>query len=215
MPLPAALLPWVELRFLKLDEDGLLVQNSGGFVSFFEAGTTTPQDTYSDPDLTTPVVNANPIELDADGRSPTPIYFAPASYKVVVKDSDSVTLYTYDNVSDPAYTFYSLLANQLCEGSRGVVSGYEITVDDNTVTVDEPVTDPAIINLQPAADRGQILVIQNVGATDVDITPNGSETINVEATEFTLPAAASPVFPTVMLFSDGISDYRVVAGWGL
>lgn len=69
---------------------------SGAKAYFYETGTATPQDTYSESTLTTP--NANPLVADAAGR------FGPAygptttDYKVVLKTSADVTIATYDPV---------------------------------------------------------------------------------------------------------------------
>lgn len=215
MTLPGALLPWVELRFLKLSSDGLLVSNAGGTVTFYEAGTTTKQDTYPTSDLDPMTPNDNPIGLDDDGRPGSMIYILPTGYRVLVKDSAGATVYDEDNVSDPAYSYFASLGQQFAQGSKGVSSGYTITPSDALVTVDESSTDPAIVNLQTAtAQTGQI-AIQNVGSKPVAITPVSGETINGIAGPFTLPAAASPVFPTVVLWNDGTSAYFVASGWGL
>lgn len=65
---------------------------SGGKIYTYIAGTSTAKDTYSDHLGTTP--NANPVILDSRGEAT--IYWD-GSYKVIVKDSADVTLYTLDN----------------------------------------------------------------------------------------------------------------------
>jgi len=45
--------------------------NAGGSLAFYETDLTTLKDTWSDPDLI--VLNSNPVELDAAGRSETNI----------------------------------------------------------------------------------------------------------------------------------------------
>lgn len=72
---------------------------TGGKLYTYAAGTTTPQATY-----TTSVGNVahtNPIILDAAGRIPgsSEIWLQFAPYKFVLKDSNDVTLGTWDNVS--------------------------------------------------------------------------------------------------------------------
>jgi hypothetical protein len=78
---------------------------NGGTIDFYDAGTTTRRDTFSDVGLTT--ANANPVVLDSAGR-PTSgaIYLTPGvSYKAVCKNSAGVTQWTQDNVgSIPAAT---------------------------------------------------------------------------------------------------------------
>jgi hypothetical protein len=68
---------------------------AGGLISTFIAGTNTPQATYTDSTGGTP--QANPVVLDSAGRAQ--IWFAPASYKLVLKTASGVTLMTIDNVS--------------------------------------------------------------------------------------------------------------------
>jgi hypothetical protein len=80
-------------KFHGFDNDGNPL--SGGLLYTYSAGTTTPLDTYSDVNLTTP--NANPVVLDAAGRAT--IYLTPASYKFIQKDSAGNTIWTQDNVS--------------------------------------------------------------------------------------------------------------------
>jgi hypothetical protein len=77
------------------DDNGVVLD--GGFLYFYAAGTSTPADTFSDPDLTPGLENTNPIELDAAGRSPTAIYLSPVGYKVILKTSALVTVWTRDN----------------------------------------------------------------------------------------------------------------------
>lgn len=69
---------------------------SGGKVYFYVAGTSTPKDTYSDSAGT--VLNANPVILDSRGEANI-FLLSDQAYKVVIKDSSDVTIYTVDNVS--------------------------------------------------------------------------------------------------------------------
>lgn len=70
---------------------------AGGFMYWYAAGTTTPQDTFTT--SAGSVANANPITLDAAGRPSTGIYLTEGvGYKLVVKDSALNTIFTQDNV---------------------------------------------------------------------------------------------------------------------
>lgn len=70
---------------------------AGGFMYWYAATTTTPQDTFTT--SAGSVANANPIQLDAAGRPPTGVYLTEGlSYKLVVKDSAGNTIFTQDNV---------------------------------------------------------------------------------------------------------------------
>lgn len=66
---------------------------SGGLLYTYEAGTATePKTTYQDKDYLVP--NTNPIVLDANGEA---TIYTSGSYKLVLKTSAGVTLWTLDN----------------------------------------------------------------------------------------------------------------------
>jgi hypothetical protein len=77
---------------------------SGGTLTFYATGTTTPLDTYSDSTLSTP--NANPLTLNSAGRPSTDIFLSDAAYKVVLKDSSGSTIWTADPCSTSDFTAY-------------------------------------------------------------------------------------------------------------
>ena len=70
----------------------------GAKLYFYETGTTTPKDTFSDPDLDPSHLHANPVVADADGQFP-PIYLEAGEYKAVLKTSADATLDTVDPYS--------------------------------------------------------------------------------------------------------------------
>lgn len=65
----------------------------GYLIYTYEAGTTTPKETYTDAELTTPATN--PIVLDVSGRASI---FANGSFKFVLKTPEGETVYTWDNL---------------------------------------------------------------------------------------------------------------------
>lgn len=70
---------------------------SGGKIYTYAAGTTTPLATYTSRDGLTP--NANPIILDAAGRTPQEIWSTEGLlYKYVVKTSADVLIRSWDNI---------------------------------------------------------------------------------------------------------------------
>src|SRR6202000_1444867 len=69
-----------------LDQYG--VPLAGGTVTFYVPGTTSPQDTYQDRDLT--ILNTNPVQLDAAG---TAVIWGDVSYRQIVMDSNGVTVW--------------------------------------------------------------------------------------------------------------------------
>ena len=71
---------------------------SGGLIYTYEAGTTTPQATYTT--VNGNIQHSNPIQLDAAGRVPTgEIWLVGGEvYKFVLKDANDVLIATYDNI---------------------------------------------------------------------------------------------------------------------
>ena len=71
---------------------------TGGKLYTYAAGTTTPQVTYTT--SAGNVAHTNPIVLDAAGRVPgsSEVWLQFAPYKFILKDSNDVTLGTWDNV---------------------------------------------------------------------------------------------------------------------
>ena len=67
---------------------------ASGKAYFYEPGTTTPKDVYSDQALTAAV--ANPYTLDSEGRA---LLFAQGAYRIQIRDSSGVTThYDWDNL---------------------------------------------------------------------------------------------------------------------
>lgn len=85
---------------------------TGGKLYTYTAGTTTPKATYTT--NSGAVANANPIILDAAGRTPNEIWLeVGVQYKFILKTSADVTIGTYDNlpaINDP-FSINSLLSN--------------------------------------------------------------------------------------------------------
>lgn len=81
---------------------------SGALMYFYEAGTSTPYDTWSDEALTS--ANANPVVADGNGFFGE-IYLDPdQTYKVVVKTSSGSMIYSVDNINAVQLTSSSLAA---------------------------------------------------------------------------------------------------------
>lgn len=86
----AALLPMPMAQFF--DNNGLPL--AGGLISTFAAGTTTNLPSFTDSSGT--VANTNPVVLNSSGRAN--IWLSNVPYKIVVKTSTGVTIYSVDNV---------------------------------------------------------------------------------------------------------------------
>jgi hypothetical protein len=204
--IPGGLLNWVELRFF--DDEGAPL--SLGSLEFYIAGTSTPKAVYSDADLTSTLGAV--VTLTASGRPATPIFLQKGGYKIIVKDLNDVEQYSLDGFMDIGQTFFENLAVELVTGSTGVTSGYTVTDSDAIVVVTNAGGDnPATVTLQAASDRTFPLIIKNKTAVSVQINPDGSDTIEDVLTSYTIGAAASPVFPSVRLLSDGVSTYWIEA----
>ena len=82
------------LRFQPQDADGLIYV--GAKLNFYEAGTSTPLDTYTTAALS--VAHSNPVVADANGRFDRIFMDPSVGYKVVLTDSDDNVIWTEDNV---------------------------------------------------------------------------------------------------------------------
>jgi hypothetical protein len=77
------------------DDNG--VPLAGGLIYTYQAGSSTPLVTYTDNGGN--IANANPIVLDASGRTPQQIWLLTGySYKFVLQNSDAVLIQTLDNI---------------------------------------------------------------------------------------------------------------------
>lgn len=136
----AALAPYPRFRAFDANGDPL----AGGKVYFYEAGTTTPKDTYTDEGAGTP--NANPVILDAEGYADI---WGGGSYKIVLKDSNDATISTTDNIYINAST--ALASDMTAELTVGyTAAGYNA----GTKTTGTFTPDPALGNMQYAVNGG-------------------------------------------------------------
>jgi hypothetical protein len=70
---------------------------AGGYIYTYQAGSTTPLNTYTD--NTGATANTNPIVLGTDGRPPNEIWLTSGySYKFVLTDANNNTIQTLDNL---------------------------------------------------------------------------------------------------------------------
>jgi hypothetical protein len=217
MALTGALLPIPITQWFDTTGDPL----SAGKLFFYIAGTSTPQDVFSDNDLTTAITQ--PVILNSAGR-PTidggttvgPIYISPTGYKVVLKTSADVVVWTADEIADPSTVFLSTLGQQLAAGAKGVTSGYTVIATDYLITVDSTGgPNPCIVNLPTVVDRGAPIVIKNIGTTALAVTPNGVETVDTIAGALTIPAATGSLKPSARLLPDNVSNWWIDASHGV
>lgn len=94
------LMPTPRMQFL--DSSGHPL--NGGLVYTYAAGTTTPLASYTDSGGGTP--NANPVVLDSAGRAG--IWLSSAAYKITLKTSAGVQVWSVDNVTAPTLSTASI-----------------------------------------------------------------------------------------------------------
>jgi len=122
-------------KFTAFDSNG--VPLSGGKAHTYEAGTTTPVTTYSDYEMANP--NANPVVLDSRGEAD--VWFE-GPIKVVLKDSDDVTIWTFDDIGH----FSIAAGSNLNLGAASCIVYEGTTADEYELTV---------CGGDPTADRTQ------------------------------------------------------------
>lgn len=109
-----------------LDNNGNVC--NGCLLYSYSTGTTTPATTYADAQLTTP--NPNPVVLDSAGRAA--VYLSSASFKLVLKTSAGVTLWTRDPVSAVPFTTIAASFNSTCDGRISLTASTPVTTSDVT-----------------------------------------------------------------------------------
>jgi len=210
---PGELIPWIEQRFFTADGAPLIA----GKVWSYQAGSSTPQATYTSADLLPGEEHTNPLILDSAGRPEDgPIYLLATGYKFVVMDADDVVQYTIDSVENVGAVFASQFGIVLSEGGKNVTSGYQVLVSDRLVTVDStggPA--PAVVTLLPASNATQPITIKNAGTEIVNVTASGVDTIDANGTFYALPAATAFNMPTITMVSDGVASYWILSSYGL
>lgn len=90
----AVVTPTAKAQFI----DAAGIPLAGGFLYTYEAGTTTPQATYTD--STAATANSNPIVLDSRGEAN--IWLASANYKFKLTDANGTEIWTVDNIAAPS-----------------------------------------------------------------------------------------------------------------
>ena len=166
---------------------------TGGLLYTYAAGTTTPLASYTD--STGATANTNPIVLDSAGRVSGEVWLTTgSSYKLVLKTSAGVTIWTNDNIAGvPASSITSLRLN-------GSTSGY---VDLVTV----PVAGANTITF-PAA-TGTVLLDPNTAFTGTSTFETISATKDISGR--TLNASGSITVGSY-LYGSGTGQFKIPEG---
>ena len=109
---------------LSQDLDGSGDPYAGGKLYFYETGTSTPLDTYSDSTLST--ANANPVVADGNGRFGD-IFMKTQDYKVVSKTTADVTIWTADPVSGTA-TATETKGSDIASRQKQILAGHPVNM---------------------------------------------------------------------------------------
>src|SRR5262245_9387485 len=137
---------------------------SGGKLSFYQAGTSTPIPAYADVALTTPL--SNPVVLDAAGRAPE-LYLAALSYKQVLQDASNVTLWTADNVmSAGALAAQALQPTILTLTSTGTAANIDIAATYERIIVCSNNADLTLTGVLNGRDGDNLLIV-SIGSGNV------------------------------------------------
>lgn len=160
-------------RIQVFDANG--VPLSGAKLNFYQAGTTTRLDTYSDTDLTT--ANANPVVADAAGRFGD-IFLQAQDYNVVLTDSADVTIWSADPVAgtiDTTGDYFKPTESSPQAMTIELGSGTIFGISAKTLTVVAAQT--SALMLAPTTNpRNDIIYVDRI--TGVDGTATGTEAVS-------------------------------------
>jgi len=186
---------------------------SGGYIEFYDAGTSTPRTVYSDSTLSTSLgtivygdTGGFPVSTQG-GTTKVAIYTGTGAYKVIVKNASDVTLLTLDNL--PGALDTSSFAPTTASPDTPVLSKtstYSITVNDAGKLINANPTGGTFAITLPSAvtvGDGFRVGIRHAGtANNVDLLTVSSQTI-AHAGPATQAIALNGRGETFWLVSDG------------
>ncbi len=171
---------------------------AGGFLQFYDQGTTNPRMTWSDQGLTIP--NTNPVPLDSSGRANVNIWLS-GSYTVRLTDILGAVIWTRD-VNDGSVgnnVFPTLEAGKFLTNDGSVVLWADIIqLPDPTGSDGKMVVASGggyVLQAQPTAPVSPIVV------TDTSVKYVGTSSVILEQWGAgSIPASGSKVASTVITF---------------
>lgn len=167
---------------------------AGGQLFFYISDTSTPTGTWNDAELLN--LNSNPIILDSAGRLPNDVFLDPSvTYKVVLKASNDVTIWTADPVNDPNAESIISLETRLTDAEGNItanasavdsldtrvdVAEGDITAQATAITaLEASVTD---LDTQVSGNASAISTLDTrVTTAEGDITANASSITTLES----------------------------------
>jgi hypothetical protein len=130
--------------------------SDGAKLFFFDKGTSTPRNTYSDSAATTP--NANPVIADGNGVFPD-IYIV-GTYKVVLKDKNNVQIEEWDTV-------YEVTNKQtLIDSYTRVYENIAAVIADTDLTIGQTVQTNGYTTANDGGGAEYIIVAGGTGTDD-------------------------------------------------
>lgn len=165
-----SLAPVIKQQFFDDNGDPL----AGGKIYSYQAGTTTPQATYTDSTGATP--NANPVILDAAGRAAIWLN-TDLSYKFLIKTSADVSVFNEDNIIGLSTN------NSVATASIQDLAVTTGKLADDSVTAAK-LADSASIDANRAVTTDHI---RDAAVTRAKLTTGskGAETVNAKTTTYT------------------------------
>jgi len=188
---------------------------AGGKIYYYEAGTTTLQNTYSDADGTS--ANTNPLVLDAYGRLQTAVYLTTdADFKELLTDSSDNTIDPWPMDDIPAavdplsgqtgfslplvpWLIYTSASSPVSITTAYSGYGFEANTSGGSVEFDLPSA--------ASVGAGKVLWIKKTSSSNtVSIVPNGTDNIDGANDTYTLSAANQ----CIGISSDG-ADWQIIS----
>lgn len=187
----------------------------GGLLYTYTAGTTTPATTYTTSSGT--IANTNPIVLDSGGRTPYEIWVnTGVLYKFVLKNSDDVTIGTYDSI--PSINDPTIFNNLITVTGTNTLIG--TSSPPNTAYVSGMTLSFVVVNVNTGAVT---IDVDGLGAKEIvfsgttplvpgQLVAGSMVTIEYDGTRFQLVANAAQRAVAVIAGSTATRPATPVAG---
>ena len=201
----AVVTPTPKAQFLKLDGTPMV----GGKVYSYAAGTTTPQNTFTDSSGTTP--NENPVILDSRGEAN--IWLGAASYKFRLTDANDVEIWTVDNVAPPTTAVSPILTGNVTISTESISPALKVTQTGtgNALVVQDSV-DPDVTPFV-VTNAGFVGVLNPTPAHELDVAGTATATVVLTDTINEKTSAAGVTIDGVLVKDSAIGgDYLRIAG---
>lgn len=191
-------------RITALDSNGDPI--SGAKLNFYDSGTTTRLDTYSDTALSS--ANANPLVADSAGRFGE-IFLQASDYKVVLTDADDVTIWTADPVAgtiDVTGDDYVPSQQSIADMTVLVAGGSLFDAVSKTLVTNAAQTSP-LITAPSSNPRKDIVYIDRLtGVVGVETGAEAADPADPTIADDKLPVARVTLATTTTEITDSLID---------